>query len=180
MFIPAVKVVQTENTEERKSWEEYVSIGMVAREEADGCQWKLGDLAKEIEKDYGQDSLGKYSYAIGVAKKTLMVYRTVATKFSLETREKYRKLSFSHFKACTALERPEAWLERADDDNWGVEKLSIEIGKAYEGLTEPDLEDIPPKIYRCEECHQWRLEGVSYHDICRGHYVISNKGMEYK
>ncbi len=174
-----VRIVQEEQKKVTRSWEEYISLGMSVREASDDSNWQLGDLALGIEKDYGQDSIGKYSYAIGVARKTLMNQRTIASKFSKETREKYRKLSFSHFKVLAALEKPEAWLEKADDNDWSVETLTKEVHQAYGDLKD-NMEDEPPKVVRCKECGLWRLEGMSMFDVCRGHYVIEGGEMRYK
>jgi len=109
-----------------------------------------------------------------------MGYRTISLHFSKEIRENYRKLSFSHFKTCSSLEKPEAWLEKADDNDWSVEQLSKEIKKAYEGLTAPDLQDRPPKVKRCPECGQWRVIGVSYLELCKGHYLLEKNKIVYK
>jgi hypothetical protein len=176
----AIEVQIIEQVKQKISWEEAISRGMVARESEDNGRWALGDLANEVEKDYGKDSIGKYAYAIGVARKTLMGYRTVASKFDMPIRIKYQKLSFSHFKTCCSLEKPEAWLEKADDDNWSVEHLSKEISKAYEGLIAPDLTDKPPRVERCPECGLWRLIDISNLEICRGHYKIEKNRMIYK
>jgi hypothetical protein len=176
----SVVIEIVEQVKQKLSWEEAIVSGQEARLSEDSGRWTLGDLAGEVEKTYGEDSVGKYAYAVGVAKKTLMGYRSVAKRFIPEIRERYKKLSFSHFKTIASLEKPEAWLEKADDNDWSVEKLSIEVSKAYEGLKEPKLEDKPPKVYRCPECNLWRLEDISYHDICKGHYVITKTGMEFK
>jgi hypothetical protein len=174
-----LKMVQEQQVE-RKSWEQYLSEGMEAREMGDDSAWKLGDLALGIDKDYGEDSLGKYAYAIGVVKKTLQGYRTVAATFSPKTREKYHKLSFSHFKTLAALPKPNAWLEKADDNDWSVETLTKEVQEEYGAVKAPNLDDEVPKAYRCPECGLWRLEGVSAYDICKGHYVFEKGKLEYK
>jgi hypothetical protein len=159
-----------------KPWEEYLAEGMEARESKDQSQWILGDLASAITVDYGENAIGKYSYAIGVEKKTLMNYRTVAGKFEKGIREKYRKLSFSHFAVLTATKKPEAWLEKADDDEWSVNKLRHEIKEAYGQEKGIKLDDEKPEPFRCPECGLWRLKDLSSFEICKGHYKINEKG----
>lgn len=174
------RIVQ-EQRQVKRAWEEYVSEGMNAREDKDNSSWRLGDLAREISVDYGEDSVGKYAYAISVSKKTLMNCRTVASYYEPETREKYRKLSFSHFACLTAkVEKPEAWLRKADTEEWSVETLRKEVGKAYREMKGPKLNDKPPKVYRCLECEQWRLKGVSSFEVCRGHYKIRKGKLVYR
>lgn len=161
-----------------KSWEEYCSDGMNARESKDNSQWLLGDLATGISKDYGADSIGKYAYAIFVDRKTLMNYRTIAQTFSKQLRERYKKLSYSHFSCLTNVETPEAWLEQADNNEWSVEHLRSEVKKAYLGLKEPEIEEVPPVI-KCPKCGLWRLKGMSTYDICKGHYDLDKGGLKY-
>lgn len=173
-------MVQEEIKQVKHSWEQAISLGMEAREQGDQSSWLLGDLANEVEKDYGEDSLGKYAYAIGVVKKTLQGYRTVASVFPQETREKYRKLSFSHFKILASLSKPEAWLEKADNNDWSVETLTKEVQEEYGAIKAPNLDEEAPKVYRCPECGLWRLEGLSSYDVCKGHYVFEKGKLEYK
>lgn len=162
----------------RKPWEQYISEGMEARELKDKSSWALGDLTCGITTDYGDDTIGKFGYAIGVKKKTLMNYRTVAERFDEPIREKYPKLSFSHYATLTAVEKPEAWLEKADTEEWSVEMLRGELKKAKdEG---PKLDDKPPKVYRCPECGLWRLKDISAFEICKGHYKITKHGLKYQ
>ena len=172
-------IVNEVRVKQEKSWESYISEGLEAREDIDNGNWKLGDLALGIQTAYGENSIGKYAYAIGVIKKTLMGYRTVASKFPKEIREKYRKLSFSHFKTVTSLPKPEAWLEDADDNNWSVEMMTEKIRDAYGDVKDIGPEDKTPKVYRCPDCNRWRLEDISVGEICKGHYTLSHGRMEY-
>jgi len=145
---------------------------MELREQNDNSCWKLGDLANEIETAYGENTIGKFAYAIGKERKTLMKYRTVSARFEPELREKYKKLSFSHFDTLTGVEKPEAWLEKADDEDWSVETLRHNVTEAYPKVGQPRLDDDPPEVFRCPECGLWRLKDMSSFDICRGHYKI--------
>ena len=169
--------------EERRlndEWEELVTRGQEAREMKDDSQWFLGDLALQAITRYGEDSIGKYAYAVSVEKKTLMNYRTVAGKFNNETRQKYKKLSFSHFATVTSLEKPEAWLEKADNEELPVEVLRKQVREAYPSVGEPDLNDTPPEVYKCKECGLWRLKDVSALEVCKGHYKIEKGQMVYR
>jgi hypothetical protein len=170
-----------ETTETIRDWETYISLGLIAREAKDDSNWRLGDLALGISKDYGEDSIGKYAYAISVPKKSLMNNRTIAKRFTQDIRTKYKKLSWSHFEAVSAnkIQRPEAWLEKADDEELSVEGLRKLVNEAYPDIGVPDLNDDPPEVYKCEECGRWRLRDVSSLEICRGHYKIEKRGNEY-
>ena len=109
-----------------------------------------------------------------------MKYRTVSARFNNKIREKYRKLSFSHFEAVTALEKPEAWLEKADNEDLSVENMRRQINEQFKETKPANLTDEPPDVYRCPECGLWRLKDTSAFEICRGHYEIKNGSIEYR
>lgn len=160
-----------------RDWESLISDGLNAREERDGSQWKLGDLALEIEKGYGEDTIGKYASEIGIVKKTLMNYRTVSARFTSEVRKHHAKLSYSHFVAASGLTEPLAWLEKANDNNWSIEMMRREIALVSNDQQLP--KEKPPEVYQCPECGKWRLRDVSTYEICRGHYSIEKGKYEY-
>jgi len=128
--------------QQKLSWEEYVSQGIIARESKDNSQWLLGDLALGVKKDYGEDSIGKYATEISVAKNSLKVYRNVASTFEKDMRIFFSRLSFTHFQLCAGQDDPEKWLKLADDNNWTCEQLAIEIKK-----TKPVKENDWLRIY---------------------------------
>lgn len=107
--------------ESLKTWEDYVSAGVMARELKDMSQWFLGELATGIEKKYGEDSLGKYSREIGVNPKSLAEYRRVVKKWPRYKRLPY--MSFSHHQRVLKAEKPEEVLEMAHDNDWSIRQL---------------------------------------------------------
>ena len=174
-FMPEPAYAQVESV--TRTLEEIISDGLVAREERDGSQWRLGDLAQEVAKGYGEDTIGKYAGEIGIVKKTLMNYRTVSARFSPEVRNNHRKLSYSHFVVASGLTEPLAWLEKANDNNWSIEMMKREISLASNESQLP--KEKPPELYQCPECGKWRLKDVSTYEICRGHYNIEKGRYEY-
>ena len=65
-----------------RSWDELVAAG---RDIIDGFQWKLGDLACEVETTYGESSLMRYAAEIVVEYSTLRGYKAVAKAFPAES-----------------------------------------------------------------------------------------------
>ena len=169
-------VSNTQIERRKKSWEEYIVLGMEAREKGDNSKWIQGDLANSITTDYGENTIGKYAYAIGTEKKTLMNYRTVSAKYAENVRKKYKKLSFSHFATIASTEKPDAWLEKANYEDWNIETLRREMRDANEKDTGPKLDDNPPEVIRCKSCGLWRLKNLSSFEVCKGHYSITKKG----
>ena len=159
-------------------WESLVSQGLELRENQDDNQWKLGELGSSVESRYGQDSIGTFATDIGVVKKTLMNYRTVYNAFANSgLREKFPKLSFSHFKTVQATSEPEYWLHQADSNDWSIEKLCHELSQ---NNPDPNLrEDEKPNIFRCKECNLWRIEDVPLSAQCRGHYSYVHGKIRY-
>jgi len=99
-------------------WETFVSFGQIFRAYKDASQWALGDLATGIESKYGEQSLGKYAIAIGIAYKTLVGYRRVAQKYPRSRRMVY--LSFSHHQRALKASQPFVALEYAHDNNLSI------------------------------------------------------------
>src|SRR3990167_2801593 len=174
-----VQSVIMEEVKEKRNWEEYLILGLEAREQRDNSSWTLGDLSGEISTEYGEDTIGKFAYGIGVDRKTLMNYRTTAATFSPEMREKYRRLSFSHFACLTATAKPEAYLEKADNENMSVESLRNLIKEDYQKFNPPDMDTEEPEVLRCTECGLWRLKDVAALEVCKGHYKFINGRTTY-
>jgi hypothetical protein len=61
-----------------RSWDELVEAGLMT---ISNHQWKLGDLAREVETNYGENSLAKYATALNMEYNTLRRYRDVAKAF---------------------------------------------------------------------------------------------------
>lgn len=169
-----------DNNRKDSTWIAYIQRGLQVRQETDSVNWKLGDLAIEVETEYGTDSIGMYAKEIRVERKTLMNYRTVAKAFTEITRSQYPKLTFSHFSVLTSIDKPNQWLEQANTNGWSVEGLRTQVKKAYKGLTPPRLSDKPPEVYRCPSCGLWRLRGLSSFEICKGHYEIKEGKTVYE
>lgn len=110
---------------DRLYWDEHVRAGIEAREQRDGAQWTLGDLALSVETSYGEKSLEKYAAEVGVEYDTLVQYRWVASQLGNLTR--VRNLSFSHHREVAALDDPKPWLEMAASGKWSVARLRQEI-----------------------------------------------------
>ncbi len=161
-----------DNKEKEDKWRIFIQRGLEVQQETDSVNWKLGDLAIEVETAYGEDSIGKYAREIRVERKTLMNYRTVSRAFSQTVRNEYPKLTFSHFSVVTSIEKREHWLEQTSINGWSVERLRTQVKKAYKGLTPPKLSDKAPEVYKCPSCGLWRLRGLSSFEICKGHYEI--------
>ncbi len=167
-------MVQEKNDE----WESLVSKGLELRESQDENAWALGELASSVESVYGEDSIGKYAVDIGVIKKTLMNYRTVWKRYlGTGLKEKYPRLSFSHFKTVINTEEPDYWLNQADSNDWGVEMLSHNLSESN-----PDArldEDKKPEIFKCKECGLWRIKDVPISAQCHGHYSYKDGKIRY-
>jgi len=104
------------------TWEEYISYGMMVRALKDGCQWALGDLARGIEKQYGENAIGKFAKEIGINEKSLIEYRRVALQYPLKS-HRMRFLSFSHHQRALKAEKPLEVLRMAHDNEWSIRQL---------------------------------------------------------
>jgi hypothetical protein len=134
-------------------WENLIDVAMVAREWHDKSRWILGDVAKEVVRRWGYEMLEDFAHAVEVQRETLLRYVDVATKFPKEEREKYPRLSWSHFRSLSAKEKgvQQKLLEEADNNTWSVEQLGVETKKF---LNDPDRV-IKPQIRKCSHCGKY-------------------------
>ncbi len=107
------------------TWEELVSAGIEAREMKDHSQRVLGKLALTVVKNYGEDSLGKFAYAIGFKRDTLKVYRWVEKAWESDFPQTH--LPYTAYQILATLENKRELLKEAADNNWPLEKLSMHV-----------------------------------------------------
>ena len=105
-----------------ETWEDFISFGLVVRTWKDVSQWVLGDLARAVEKRYGEDSLGKYANDIKVNPKSLMEYRRVASRYP-KRGDRIPYLSFSHHQRALKSSEPHKLLLMAHDNDWSIRQL---------------------------------------------------------
>lgn len=116
-----------------ETWDEFTSLGGLARELKDKSQWYLGMLALKVVKKYGENSIKKYAKDIRMVVSTLENYRWVVGKYT-ENNPQFvppGKISFSALQSAASL--PEAQrnilLENADIDGMSVERTRVEVAK---------------------------------------------------
>jgi hypothetical protein len=115
-------------------WDDAVNAGMELNKSLDTRRFELGDLAVLIGKKYGQDTIGKFATEIGVGKKRLQEYRTVAHFYEKSLRMQifnaYPSLTYSHMRTAMKLASPAevmGFLEECATNDWSVEKAGVEI-----------------------------------------------------
>jgi hypothetical protein len=122
-------------------WEEAITIGQQLRHVKELSQFAIGDLANRVGREYGEDSIGKFAYAIGLEKKTVWEYMRVARQFEKSNRIDY--LSFRHHQIALRTNNPQATLKEANDKNW----TTIDLYKAVKERLNPH----PPDVHQ----HEW-------------------------
>lgn len=137
-------------------WETCVSAGIALAQNLDAGRWGLGDLCLTVERRYGQDSVGKFSTEIGMAKaQTLRDYARVARRFEPAIRNAFvdSPLTFSHFRtAIRAGDDAELFLARAADEGWNVAEMHRQIAAAIGKPVPPAL------LYNGRGAIYWRDE----------------------
>lgn len=146
----------------KRPWQELITQGMHYRILKDRSQWELGDLAGEIEKDYGVDAIGEFAREIGIQKKTLYEYRRIAKAYNKVHRMEL--LSFHHHQIALGTKDPADWLEKAHDNNWSCEQMFKEIQKTSSEKAQADK----PKVLLCDTCGKWYLDTD---EVCKERYL---------
>jgi hypothetical protein len=106
-------------------WETLIFEGMEARQTKDKAQWKLGDLALQVDTAYGGHTLETYAEQIGIEYNTLRQYRTVAAAYQNDERSSF--LSWSHHLKIADRDDRLGWLKRAAEGKWSVRRMRAEI-----------------------------------------------------
>lgn len=121
-LLPYSSIIQ-----EAETWEDMVAVGLELRQYKDMSQWYLGALAARAETKYGEQSLEKLAKEIGVAHRTLQVYRWVVKKYQQDNPEfsPHEKIPFGIYQTVADLppEERDKLLEKADEQNLSVEKV---------------------------------------------------------
>lgn len=132
-------------------WDEAVTVGLQLRRLKELSQWAIGDLANRVAREYGKNSIGKFSYAIGLEKKTVWEYMRVARKYEKSIRIDI--LSFRHHQIALGSDEPRKWLKRANDKNWSSNQLYKAIKERLKELPSPRPHSHSWVTYRqCEDC----------------------------
>ena|SRR3990167_9155464 len=130
------------------SWEVCVSVGQEARLLKDVSQWFLGFLAIKVATKYGKQSLKKYAIEIGVKPESLKVYRWVASKFPEMENQWENRLPFTLYQIAAHTEKPQEWVERAENENWTSSQLARELKEIGDPCTH-EFETVE----LCNKCH---------------------------
>ena len=102
-------------------WEEAITIGQQLRQLKELSQWAIGDLANRVASEYGDTAIGKFSYAIGLERKTVREYMRVSRKYQPTIR--MAVLSFRHHQIALQSDNPKKMLVKANDKNWTTREL---------------------------------------------------------
>lgn len=152
---------------------------MLSLQKFDGkVQWYLGDMVVyatsentgwDKKKDKGEESkYEKLVKATGYEYGTLRVYANVARRFPLNFRENLLiqintndTISFAHFQVVAPLNDTFAayWLQKANDNGWGKDKLREEIvkWKIQRGEVEkPREEPVSLRTFKEQDKKAWK------------------------
>lgn len=146
---------QVEQKQQQLSWEECVTLGLEFRENKDNSQWHLGDLALQVEKVYGVDSLGKFAIAININKNSLSQYRRVSKAFPEDTRSKV--LSHRHHLILAGQENRFELLKECEDNGTTTSQLEMRYSR------NPQTTMNKKEVLICEKCHKLIIKP---YDVC--------------
>lgn len=116
-------------TNDDPMWETMCEIGRNMVQAADGKQWELGDLALEVDKEYGKNRIGEWAKAIGSPVPTIKQYRRMSAYYGKDIRLSFPTLTRAHFlKAIHGkdVEFSLALLHDAEVGEWTSERVLVE------------------------------------------------------
>lgn len=139
-------------------FEEYVTIGLAAREMRDMTQWVIGKSALEVTEKWGRGSLRDFCKEIGYGglESTVEVYRWTAERYL----DKYgvlpydfegKLLSYSYYREVANTDDPKKWIEIAENTpNMTIRQLKSMV----KGMPQPVncSHTHTKKIVLCSDC----------------------------
>jgi len=130
------------------SWEALCDASRHAADDLDTGRWRIGDLAMQVERAYGADTIGKYAIEINIEKRRVYEMCALAHFYPPETRTLFPNLRYSHYRDAARLgdlERSLKFLEQASDEGLTVEQARLRLS----GKTQSDkvkFEIIPARV----------------------------------
>jgi hypothetical protein len=151
-FKPMELVIEGKHTIEK-----WLDVGKVLTGMESSLNWWIGDWLVFGEHTYGQ----KYSQAEAVTKHRqdyLKACNFVSSKVPAQNR--FQTLSWSHHREVAALEVSEQkkWLEKANENEWTVSELRINMRKTLAEYNEIEDEPLSPSF----NLVAWSQEGVRW------------------
>ncbi len=111
----------------KQTYEKAVNEYKELSNKEDDAKWRKGDLALEVEVEYGQRRLQGFSKEVGEDYSILRVYRRVAGIF--RNGERSPNLSWSHHLIACHTDEPKEWIDKAKENKWSVRQLKSAIQK---------------------------------------------------
>lgn len=129
-----------------------VEAGAAALKDRDHRQFQIGDLAREVQKKYGENTLGAYCKRIGAVYNTVMEWRRVSEFWDDEnTARQYfldNGLSYTHLREARRLKTVRTFNEITDIvESWltaGEDGLPITPDEAKIRVDKMLGKDVPP------------------------------------
>jgi len=128
-----ILVKKVEQIIDKISWKDAVTIGQKLVEYKETSVWLLGDLALQVGKNYGLDSLGKFAAEIGINKNSLQQYRRVSAAFPPNTRSKF--LSHRHHLILASDKNRFSLLEQCEKEGITTSQLETKYSRKPQTLT---------------------------------------------
>ncbi len=148
----------------REDYELICEAGRIAAQNIDQGRYLIGDLAAQVKKEYGRDTVGRFAKDIGIPKARAQEYRQVCEFWSNSQRihifERFQGMvSYSHLRKAMRLKNNlEAFLfiEECGNNGWTCEEAGVRL---TERLGKPTP---PPKL----------LDGLGFIRDIRGQRVL--------
>lgn len=121
-------------------WEAAVSAAADDEQDMAAHRWRLGDLARRVQKQYGKNRLGDFAKQINVPVPTVKQYRRMSDFYPPDTRYLFENIGYSHYRQAMRLKDLGAALELltvCSGDSRTVEATQVEINKIVGKPTPP-------------------------------------------
>lgn len=119
---------------ESVTWDELCERGRLITSKEENYRWRLGDLAKHIDKTYRDKGLEDFAREIGKAKSSVYQYAAVSRMFPQIIRRRIQKdcptLTYTYFRDAKRLKDRKlavAWLYEVADSGWTADEAARKL-----------------------------------------------------
>lgn len=111
-----IEIIDLSIAEGLDTWEAMIQIAADDEIEMTERRWRQGDLAIRVQKQYGENMIGKFASEINVPLPTVRQRRQMSAFYTNDTRVLFPNLGYTHYRTAMSL---------GDDALWALRKASV-------------------------------------------------------
>lgn len=129
------------------TWDELCERGRLLSKKDDEYRWRLGDLAKHVDRHYRDKGIEEFAKEIGRNKSTVYQYSAISRMFPKSLRRRILRecpnLTYTYFRTALRLKdqkQATAWLYEASDNGWTADESARKLTERLKRIPRESME----------------------------------------